>query len=189
MNTVENTARFRDRQDVRGFFDAVFSCLRRFEAKHGVNAFAFGLKLNPRSTDGAEARFIQRMLTDYGFAIGDRARCLFALDASNVRTTRFVLARDFSIDVDRVNYYKLLRRLAVYLLQTVEGFKRSEASGTLYTSAATFDDILSEAYATWLSNDAFGDDYSALLLEEDSAEILFESHSVRLHEALSVEAS
>lgn len=177
-------------KDVRGFFGAVFSSLRRFEAKHGVDAFAFGLKLNPRSTDGAEARFIQRTLTDYSFAIGDRARCLFALDASDVRTTRFVLARDFLSDVDRVNYYKLLRRLAVYLLQTVEGFKRSETSGSLYTSAATFDDILSDAYATWLSNETFGYDYSGLFLEnaEDSEfSELIETQRVRLNEALSVE--
>lgn len=154
-------------EDVGSFFGAIFSSLRRYETLHDINSFTFGIKLNPRSTDGVEARFIQQTLTNYNFTIGERVQCLFVLDKRDPGATVFKIARDFARN-DRINYYKLIRRIAVYLLQLVEGFKRSEATNdrTYYMNASNFDTVLKNSYCKWLTLEGnYGDEYEELLDE------------------------
>lgn len=93
------------------------------------------------------------------------------------RATCFKLVQGFVQSLDRINYYNVIRRLAIYLLQTVEGFKRATVDfdgsesrrdgfdySTVRMSAALFDRILAEAYVTWLTNpDESSERYVGLL--------------------------
>lgn len=141
--------------DVRAFFCAIYFALHEYCKHHGLESFAFGMALNPRTTgvNRADACFNQDTLTRYNFAIGDRAKCVFVLTLDDSTKTHFMLVRDFVKSRDSVNYYKVIRRLATYLLQIVEGFKRAsvvDCNGselhrdgfdysTLHMSAAAFD--------------------------------------------------
>lgn len=111
--------------NVRSFFCAIYSTLHEYYKHHGLESFAFGMALNPRITGvySADACFMQD-LARYNFAIGDRARCVFALTIDDPTETRFMHVRDLVKSRDSINYYKVVRRLTIYLLQNVECFKR-----------------------------------------------------------------
>ncbi|XP_025162534.1 uncharacterized protein LOC112590401 [Harpegnathos saltator] len=160
-------------EDQVAFFVAMFASLNRYYASHGVEAFAFNLALNPCSVVRSEASLIQATMERYGYSPGDCVRCVFALDVEDPNAIKFCLVRDFRSDRDRLNYYKIVRRLAVYFVQSVEGFKRGSIDDPLtkrtYTTAVEFDRTLQRAYATWLKRAANNDRGATDSLFDDSS--------------------
>lgn len=147
--------------DVIAYYVCVFDWLHEYFEQNSVEAFAFGIPLNPRLfSQGAENTFINRILSTYNYEIGDRATCLSVNEhnvhvnmADNVNddiarssAARLILLGEYMGELKEtrgLNYYKFIRRIAIYLLQIVEGGKRTDMS------SGQFDTLLQHAYVRW----------------------------------------
>lgn len=141
-------------RDVENFFLCMYDGLHDYYRRHGPRDFEFNIALNPRENSGPEAIFIQSLLDRYDYDTGDRARCVFALDSRDCTATLFRLSRDFDPKSESINYYKIVRRLAIYLLQVIEGFKRNDTTieSRLRIGPQQFDETLRRAYVVWLAD-------------------------------------
>jgi len=141
-------------QDPLNFFLSIYDELEAYYQNHGLSSFVFTIPLNPKKfkNDTAENSFIRNVLSRYDYNIGDRVKCLFVLDNDqSFDSSVYKLLRDFNHSTDRLNYYKFIRRLAIYFLQLVEGFKRQEnLSSNNYINASQFDNILKQSFDIWI---------------------------------------
>lgn len=91
---------------------------------------------------------------------------------SELFETNLCLANNFDATHHQLNYYKFIRRMAMYMLQVVEGFKRSTPETTygdisLVLKPNQFDETLRCAYQRFVeSQDDLHHPYDALFAED-----------------------
>lgn len=115
---------------------------------------SFNLVLTPRTTTGKEAEFIDKVLRENNYDIGDKVRCIFKLDLDDVEKTEFVILNLFNENRDHVNIYKFLRRIIMYVVQVVEGCKRNELpqDHPNFLTPIKFNRLFVNAYRDWCEN-------------------------------------
>ncbi|KMQ93728.1 atp phosphoribosyltransferase [Lasius niger] len=110
-----------------------------YQTEHGIGDFAFNMPLNPRENDCAERQFVDRVLLSFAYSIGDRVKCVYRLNENDPTATNICLVKEFKVGRDRLNFYKSIRKFALYFVQLVEGCKFSNAD-------ESFDAILNRSY-------------------------------------------
>lgn len=173
VRTSNDTWTFRFHvKSVCSFFVAMYDELHRFrlncrnKGRDATSVFAFNVALNVRSDGSAvcsDDQFVARCVSEYGYEHGDKVRAVFVLSPDrDCRSTEIQAVREFNASACMLNYYKFVRRFAIYLLQLVEGGKRTDgnvdASNDYYMSPKQFDDELSGAFELWCTIMGFTSD-------------------------------
>lgn len=79
------------------FYESVFRALERYRRRRELNEFTFSVSLNHREfqSNTTEARFIRNVIATYDYSVGDKVRCLYALNESYCAKTVLRLVREF----------------------------------------------------------------------------------------------
>lgn len=94
----------------------MYDCLERYARNNLVKEFSFNIPLNPRNGESEENTFINFILENFSYDIGDRARCFYKLNEKYCSATCLHLVQTFDSKLDEINMYKSIPSLChVYI--------------------------------------------------------------------------
>lgn len=126
--------------DLREFFKSIYSFLYKelLNGNFSIRDFSFNITLTPRVNNlGRESKFIDRVLSNCNYDIGDKIKCLYLYKEENdedgnrlnsLKLSNFILLEEFNVEKDFINFFKFINRFTKYLIQIIEGCKRFELS-------------------------------------------------------------